>query len=312
MIVERQDIDEALDEWLDIGFSQESLNILKNRLYDRVVCVRKENIDRENIERAKGLKNVNKHLTLFKNLYYRLLFLYREKILKGISGQYMRLNPSNQHVIWLKDQPPKRKEYEIVSKYHEIRHCAIQEIFNLILDKESNLYEGLDGEEVKKRILKSYETLKSRLHIVSKRIGDKHNLIEEIDSYDGDKLEIIMKSKNCLKNIFPVMIYIKSNNLGESSCNNERQTLEWNRYVKNNILKYLASMSVSLGVYFFDIPNYIKGPCSLLSLIPACCFFLRYKNRKNYGDIGIRGRVKENIQNIKDPYGQFLGFITTK
>ena len=320
MIVEREDIHEALDEWLKLGFSQESLGILKERLYDRVECLRKGNIDREDIDKSKGLKDVNKHSRLFKNLYYRLLLLYRGKILGGRDGEYVELNSSDKHVIWLKEPSIETIEYEGTIKYHEIKHCAIREFFNLLLDKKSDLYKGLDNEEVKKRILNAYEISKSSLctrsmrfqikvNLTPKETRDKWKLINEIDNYSGDKTEIITKNRYSLGNTFSLILH---NNLVESSCNDERSTKEFNGCIKNNLLKLLTSISLSIYVYFLDLPNEIKSLYSLLALMPAYLYLSRYSNIKNYGDFGIRKRLEENIQDIKDPYGQFLGFITTK
>ena len=133
MIVERETIDTALTEWLNLGFSPESLDILKNRLYDRVVCE------------------------------------YWEKL--GIAtGQYGGFDSSNNvHVIQLEKKLLKKKGRGIDTKYHEIRHCAIEEIFHVLLDKESELYNGLDNRNTEKRILDAYKISKSPLYTRSMR-----------------------------------------------------------------------------------------------------------------------------------------------
>jgi hypothetical protein len=290
MSIPREDIDSALEEWINIGFSSESLNILKNRLYDKVVCE------------------------------------YWKKLEGAAVAEYGGFDSSNnKHIIRLEKKLLKKKKDEISSKYHEIRHCAIQEIFYALLDKESELYYGLDDENIEKRILDAYQISKlplntrsmrfqTKIRLVPKETRDKWKLIDEIDNYDGNKLEMITKNKNSLAEALDDILLFSNNSLIESVCESEQQAIKNNRHGKISLLTFLTTTPFYIyGLFTISTSPLIEQLYMYLGSFPVALSGFGYiAYFRPYGNVGIRERLKKNIENITDPYGQFSGFIKTK
>ena len=114
-IISREDVDRSLDDWKNIGFSDDSLNILKNRLYNNVI-----------------------YLFEPRSRNHRLG--------KNSNGEYSGYDDGS-HLLLFKDE----KTYNTNTvRYHEIRHAAQQEIIRLLIDEESEIYKGMNKAEIRK------------------------------------------------------------------------------------------------------------------------------------------------------------------
>jgi hypothetical protein len=287
MIVRREEVDSALADWLSLGFSQESLDILKHRLYGRV-----------------SFESSRSHFALM---------------------SYEGFDPSRQsHVIKFDNDIYMSKRDKIdSSKYHEIRHCASAEIFHTILDKGSELYKGLDPNDADKKILSAYESF-NPLPITRKRtflmapifskekrrkINERIELVERVESYDGNKLEIISENKTSLADALFYLFGVRNANLRESIAGTELEVVKNNKEKKVSALIVLSSLS-ALPVLICLAPN--SPALFAMSVLAYWVSGYFYTVKNCYGDVGARRRLKNNIQNVQGPYDQFLRFITTE
>jgi len=279
MIVEKETIDAALIEWLNLGFSSDSLKILQNSLYDRIDC------------RYKG---------------------------NGDYGIYNGLNVKRDvHIITI-GKKAKQQTY-----YHEIRHCASAEIFRILLDSDNELYDNLDETNVKEKILEAYEIskvpLKNRMlrlfikALLSKRTKDGLKVLKQVDNYDGNnKLKAIEDNKTLLTNLFYDLFSVGYKSHAESLCQTEKEAIKYNK------LKRIA-LPISVGMttlYFYglSIPknDFVETIYEWAGALSIPLIFTTYLVLRWYGNVGIRNRLKNNIENITDPYEQFINFIRTK
>jgi hypothetical protein len=287
MIARREEVDSALADWLSLGFSQESLDILKHRLYDRI-----------------SFEPSRSHFALM---------------------SYEGFDPSRQsHVIKFDNDIYMSKRDKIdSSKYHEIRHCASAEIFHTILDKDSDLYKGLDPNDADKKILSAYESF-NPLPITRKRtflmtpifseekrrkINERVELVERVESHDGNKLEIISENKTSLADALFYLFGVRNHCLRESIAGTEQEVIKNDKKKKISALVLSSSILTSAGLVYFTPNSTIPIAISILAYWTSGFF---YTINRAYDDVKARHMLRNNIQNIQNPYDQFLRFITTK
>lgn len=287
MIVGREDVDSALADWLSLGFSPESLRILKDRLYDRIVC--------------------EPSRSSFASMSY-----------EGFDSSRCA------HVIKFDDSVHMYKKDKIDScKYHEIRHCASAEIFHALLDKDSEMYKGLDTNDVDGKILAVYESL-DPISITRKKtflltpifskerrgkINERVELVQEVEKYDGNKLKIISENKASLADALFYFFGVRNHRLRESIAGTEQEVRKNDKKKKISALAFASSVLTGIGLLYFTPSSTAPIAISLLVYLASG---YSYTINSAYGDLNARYRLRKNIQNVQEPYDQFLKFITTR
>jgi hypothetical protein len=307
----REDIDSSFEDWLTLGFSRESLDILKRRLYGRIEF---EYVSRRKMNDTKGY--VKSHD--FTRERYRLA------IVRGLKD--------------IQD-----------TKEHEIRHLGVKEIYCILLDRKSELYAGLEEEESIRKIMNAYHTVlssctldggpKEELPLMekTKKILDEYSetliklerslqlitagkrsempiansIVNEIDDMNKSYVSDFLYHLSWFsKNTGRIWSQRKTSKFEENVCRTEREVIKNNRLSKIGFLSSSLILSVPISSLLELIPSSAFLNCLLA--VTVATTFLYSLNANLMGKVDIRKRIKSRIEDTSSPYEQFLGFVITK
>jgi len=317
-----QDIDGALNEWLNLGFSEESLDILKRRLHGKMAY-----------KFSIGVS--------FGGLY------------KGFDSRY------GMHLLEINRLYAESRN----TIQHEIRHGAKTEIFRILLDKESEVYDGLDKEEKDQRLMEVYSLVRKLVYenrkesiirysqtiyeikniaralvegrkfslnkafrsVIRKamRIEGYGMLVKDLEDNLGVKgvLETIGYGKDVFANYFSNLAHWDNMTFYESNCNNDTEIKYFRSYEWFSIaFSILAAGFGTLMVKFaFDWGRhmYIKDTSlvprllllALISFALSAYSFKWYLRFKNHSNKKMLSDFRSRVQDKTSPYEQFLEFV---
>lgn len=283
--ISNEDIDAAIDEWSKLGFTQESLDILRHRLYDKV--------------------------TSFEITNKKYVF----------GAEYFGFYPDrNLHVIGLKEE-----EYEKASTiHHEIRHGMQAEIFRILLDQDSEVYYGLSEEQKGERLLEVYETVKPLINsntvgfftgIGGFRKGVRKGIksLKKINSSDKrNVVEEIRKNRElyayALENAFACKNKSRSETLCMTAEEVKKGSLQ-NRVLLSSFLAVSAAYAYGWTIPYVASSNllgslYMYGMC-----LPMGLAFVYFGSNRYYGNKKSVKKLVDRLSPGQEPYQQFLSFI---
>jgi len=282
-IVSDEDIDESLEEWVDLGFSKESLEILRRRLYGKIISYD---------------------------------FLVEIPFFDGSYGWFD--TQRNAHIIESKEE-----KFRKGSWYHEIRHCFSAEIFRILLDTKSEMYGGLTEEQKNERSLEVYDTVRplihskkigfaARIRAIPKKEREGLESLKQINPPDKHGvLDAVRKNKELYARTLDYIFAYKNMSLSENIC---MTTEEVNKAsLDNKIMLSLISAMAAAYAYGWTIVGMNKSNSSHLlyasmACIPLTCM-LYFGIFRHYGNKKVIEKLRNRLSTNQEPYEQFLTFV---
>ena len=227
--------------------------------------------------------------------------------------------------------------------YHEIRHCATNEIIRAFLTPESEIYTNLDGKEEMlnfydnlreyvsshrpqnrfdvflEKILKPMTLLNRDKYLKrlvetadasTKKITDGLDIIKEIENYQGDeRYDKIIENRDDIANVFGSVLSVKNGSFSESICQTDEAMVEIKK-IKDMALKGSIGSGLAYGIMRI-IPELNDPYLYIAPLSVGVLFVAIYLTTSRYTNENVRNQLRNNIENIEDPHDQFMGFIST-